>query len=306
MEHRVSYTVIGAFVIVLGALLVAALLWLAAGGATGKYKSYVIYLKSGAGSLNSNSPVLYHGVPVGRVANVSLDPRNPTRARVVLSIKASAPIKQDTKAEVDTRGVTGAGYIGLSGGSPSSPPLKATADDKLPVIPTKMSSVSSLTTAAQNVAQHIIVVTKRLDTLLSDKNIKSISDSLHNISELTDNLAKRSRDLNQAIKNLNDTLSNTSDASKRLPGLIAKAQETISTFDKVAGKIGDAAGGVDKTATHLRLLAPQAQSLLQQLSQTSNSLNQLLLELKRQPSTILFGKPVHLGPGEHSPKNSGG
>ncbi len=306
MEHRVSYTVIGAFVIVLGALLVASLLWLAAGGATGRYKNYVIYLKSGAGSLNSNSPVLYHGVPVGRVSSVTLDPRNPTRARVVLSIKASAPIKQDTKAEVDTRGVTGAGYIGLSGGSPSSPPLTAKADDKLPVIPTQVSSVTSLTTAAQNVAQHIIVVTKRLDTLLSDKNIKSISDSLHNISMLTDNLAQRSKDLSQAINNLNGTLRNTRVASKQLPALIDKAQQTIKTFKEVAGKIGDAAGGVDKTATHLRMLAPQAQSLLQQLAQTSNSLNQLLLEIKRQPSSLLFGKPAHSGPGEHSSKGSGG
>ena len=306
MEHRVSYTIIGAFVIVLGALLVASLLWLAAGGATGQYKDYVIYLKSGAGSLNSNSPVLYHGVPVGRVSSVTLDPRNPTRARVVLSIKADAPIKEDTKAEVDTRGVTGAGYIGLSGGSPSSPPLTAKTDDELPVIPTQVSSVTSLTSAAQNVAQHIIVVTKRLDTLLSDKNIKSISDSLHNISVLTDNLAQRSKDLDQAIRNLNDTLGNARVASKKLPELIDKAQQTIATFNEAAGKIGDAAGGVDKTATHLRLLAPQAQSLLQQLSQTSNSLNQLLLELKRQPSSVLFGRPARLGPGEHTPQNSGG
>jgi phospholipid/cholesterol/gamma-HCH transport system substrate-binding protein len=306
MEHRVSYTIIGAFVIVLGALLVAALLWLAAGGATGQYKDYLIYLKSGAGSLNSNSPVLYHGVPVGRVSNVTLDPDNPTRARVVLSIKSDAPIKRDTKAEVDTRGVTGAGYISLSGGSPNSPPLQAPAEGELPVIPTQVSSVTSLTTAAQDVAKRIIVVTKRLDAMLSDKNIKSISDSLHNISVLTSNLAQRSKDLDLAISNLNGTLGNARVASKQLPQLIDKAQQTIETFNKVADKIGDAAGGVGKTATHLRMLAPQAQNLIQQLSKTSRSLNQLLDELKRQPNTLLFGKPEPLGPGEHPPQNSGG
>jgi len=306
MEHRVSYTVIGAFVIVLGAVLVASLLWLAAGGVTGQSKQYVIYLKSGAGSLNSNSPVLYHGVPVGQVASVSLDPRNPTRARVVLSIEASAPIKEDTRAEVDTRGVTGSGYIGLSGGSPNSPLLKAPGDDKLPVIKTKESGITSLSSAAQDVAKHVTAVTKRLDSILSDKNIKSISDSLHNISVLTANLAQRSKDLDQAISKLNDTLGNARVASKKLPGLIDNAQQTIKTFNEVAGKIGNAAGGVGKTAAHLRLLAPQAQNLLQQLSQASNSLNQLLQELKRQPSSVLYGKPARPGPGEHAPKNSGG
>lgn len=306
MEHRVSYTIIGAFVIVLGAMLVAALLWLAAGGATGHYKEYVIYLQSGAGALNSNSPVLYHGVPVGRVAGIRLDQANPTRAKVVLSIRSDAPIKEDTQAEVDTRGVTGAGYISLSGGSPKSPPLKAEPGKKMPVIPTRASSTASLTSAAQDVAQHLVSVTRRLNKVLSDKNIKALSDSLHNIATLTANLAARSRDLNQAIQRLNATLGNANAASKHLPALIEQTQQTIATFNRVAGKIGGVATGVSKTTTHLSLLAPQAQSLLLQLSQASRSLNQLLDELKRQPNTIVFGKPAHPGPGEHHPHHSGG
>jgi len=306
MEHRVSYTVIGAFVLVFGALLVAGLLWLASGGASGQYQDYVIYLKSGAGSLNRNSEVQYHGVPVGRVSEVSLDPANPTRARVVLSIRKMAPIKEDTRAEVDTRGVTGAGYVSLSGGSPSSPPLEAKAGEELPVIPTQVSSVTSLTTAAQHVAENIITVTKRLNEILSDKNIKSISDSLNNISVVTTRLAARSDDLSQAIKNLNSTLGNASQASKQLPELISRMRHTITQFNAAAAQIGNAAGGVDKTATRLRLLAPQAHDLLQQLSQTSSSLNALVEELKRQPNTLLFGKPAKLGPGEHPQQGSGG
>ncbi|MGH8127387.1 MAG: MlaD family protein [Gammaproteobacteria bacterium] len=306
MEHRVSYTIIGAFVLVLGALLVVALLWLSSGGASGSYTDYLIYLKSGAGSLTRNSPVQYHGVPVGRVDGVSLDPNNPTRARVELAIRADAPIKQDTRAEVDTRGVTGAGYINLSGGSPGSPPLVAKPGEELPVISTQVSGAMSLTSAAQGVASNVIVVAKRLNKLLSDKNIESISNSLHNISVVTAQLAKRSRDLGEALQKLNATLGNTSKASKQLPALINQVQRTIAKFDVAAGKIGSAAGGVGKTSTRLRLLAPQAHNLLQQLSQTSSSLDALVEELKRQPNTLLFGKPVPLGPGEHSPHGSGG
>ncbi len=306
MEHRVSYTVIGAFVIAFGALLVAALLWLAAGGAAGHYVDYVIYLKSGAGSLSRNSPVKYHGVPVGHVAGVGLDPNDPTRARVVLAIRADAPIKQDTSAEVDTRGVTGAGYIGLSGGSPGSPPLEVKGDAEFPVIPTQISGVTSLTTAAQDVANNIIVVAKRLDKILSDRNIKSISDSLRNLSVVTSRLAARSDDLDQALKNLNATLGNTRRASKQLPLLLSQVRHTIAKFNAAAGKIGSAASGVGKTATRLRLFAPQAHNLLQQLALTNHSLDALIEELKRQPNTLLFGKPVPLGPGEHSPHGAGG
>lgn len=306
MEHRVSYTVIGAFVLVFGALLVAGLLWLSAGGATGRYQDYVIYLKSGAGSLNRNSQVQYHGVPVGRVSEVSLDPENPTRARVVLSIRETAPIKEDTRAEVDTRGVTGTGYVSLSGGSPGSPPLEAKPGQELPVIPTQVSSVTSLTTAAQHVAENIIAVAKRLNKVLSDKNIKSLSDTLSNIQVVTQRLAARSKDLGEALQNLNATLGNTRKVSKQLPALLSQVRNTIAKFNVAAGKIGNAAGGINQTATRLRLLAPQAHNLLQQLSQTSSSLDALVQELKRQPNTLLFGKPVPLGPGEHSPHGSGG
>lgn len=306
MEHRVSYTVIGAFVLVLGALLVAALLWISAGGASGNYTDYVIYLQSGAGSLNRNSPVQYHGVPVGRVEEVTLDPNNPTRARVVLAIRESAPIKEDTSAEVDTRGVTGAGYVSLSGGSPNSPQLHAKAGKEFPVIPTQVSSVTSLTTAAQQIAGKTIGIANRLDKILSDRNIQSISDSLHNISVVTDQLAARSRDIDQALQNLNATLGSTREASKQLPQLMAEVRHTIGRFNAAAGQIGSAAGGVDKTATRLRLLAPQANDLLQQLAQTSRSLDALVEELQRQPNILLFGKPVPLGPGENSPQGSGG
>lgn len=305
MEHRVSYTVIGSFVIVLGAILVAGLLWLAAGGAAGHYKDYVIYLKTGAGSLNANSPVLYHGVHVGRVETVSLDPDNPTRARVMLAIRRDAPIKQDTRAEVDTRGVTGSGYVSLSGGSPSSPPLEARPGTEFPVIPSRGAGATSLASVAQDVAQRLVGVTDRLDKLLSDRNIKSVSETLNNLSTLTARLAARSKDLGEAVKNLNATLESTRKAGDRLPRLIAQAQQTIAKFDAVAGKIGDAAGGVDKTATHLSLLAPQARNLLQQLSQASRNLNMLLEQLKRQPNTLLFGKPAKAGPGEHPQHDSG-
>lgn len=306
MEHRVSYTVIGAFVLIFSALLVAGLLWLAAGGAAGRYQDYVIYLKSGAGSLDRNSRVQYHGVPVGRVERVSLDPNNPTRARVMLAIRESAPIKEDTRAEVDTRGVTGTGFVSLSGGSRDSPPLTAKPGQEYPVIPTQVSSVTSLTTAAEHVAGNIIKVAKRLNRVLSDKNIESISDSLSNIKTVTKRLAERSRDLSQALQNLNSTLANTREASKRLPNLIDQVRKTVTRFDSVAGQIGDAAGGVNKTTTRLRMLAPQAQNLLQQLSQASNSLDALVEELKRQPNSLLFGKPAHSGPGEHPPNGSGG
>lgn len=298
MEHRVSYTVIGAFVLALGGILVAGLLWLAAGGATTRYETYALYLKSGAASLNRDSPVLYHGVPVGRVATITLDPDNPTRARVLLDIREQIPIKADVRADVETRGVTGSGYVNLTGGAPGSPALTVKPGQEYPVIPSQEGGIESLTTAAQRVAQRIMKLSGRLEQVLSDKNIKAIADSLQNIREVTANLAARSKQLDSAIEHLDGTLTNAQQASAKLPALINEVHATVSRVRVAVDEVGSAAGGVDKTTTRLRALTPQAAHVLQQLAQASNSLDALLQQLERQPSVLVLGKQQQPGPGE--------
>lgn len=297
MEHRVSYTVIGAFVIILGGALVAGLLWLASGAAGRDYDNYVLYLKSGAASLSADSAVLYHGVPVGQVSSISLDPDDPTRAEVVLRIREGTPIKTDTVATVDTRGVTGSGYVELEGGSANAPALTAKAGEKYPVIKAK-SGATSITSAAQNVAQRLIDVSGRLARILSDKNIAAIGDSLANIRELSANLAAESKTLNGELENLNRILANTGQATAKLPALMDEIQTTVASFHDLARRAGTAADGVDQTAARLRQLAPQAQDLLTQLNQATRSLDTLLQSLGRQPNSVIYGKAVRPGPGE--------
>ncbi len=306
MEHRVSYTVIGAFVLILGGMLVAGLLWLAAGGATTRYQNYVLYLRSGAASLNRDSPVLYHGVPVGRVESVSLDPKKPTRARIILGIHEGTPIKVDTEAVVETRGVTGSGFVDLTGGEPSSPPLKARAGEQYPVIPAKHAGVASLTSEAQAVAERITKISDRLDEVLSSKNIAALSDSLQNIRVVTANLAQQSKRLGSVISNLDGTLANVRDASNRLPGMMDQVQKTIADVQRVAKKVGNAADGIDKSASSVRQLTPEAANLLQRLAQASESLDALLQQIERRPSVLILGRHPRPGPGEQGAGGSGG
>jgi len=306
MEHRVSYTVIGAFVIILGGLLVAGLLWLASGGATTEYRTYTLFLKSGAASLNRDSSVLYHGVPVGRVSDIGLDPNDPTRARVLLAIREKVPIKRDTRAAVETRGVTGAGFVNLSGGSKASPPLTAKSGQPYPVIPARSGGMQSLTSAAQDVAQRVVKVSARLEKVLSDKNLKAISDSLQNIRDVTSSLKARSKQLDTTLTELNGTLANARKASTQLPTVMKQIHSTVARIQTVVDKVGKATDGVDRTATRFRQLTPQAAELLQRLDAASQSLNTLLQELNRQPSELISGKPKQPGPGEQGAGGSGG
>jgi phospholipid/cholesterol/gamma-HCH transport system substrate-binding protein len=68
METKVNYAIVGAFVLVLGAALIAGILWLASGGGfEKKYDFYLALVGESVAGLNLNAPVKYRGVDVGKV-----------------------------------------------------------------------------------------------------------------------------------------------------------------------------------------------------------------------------------------------
>lgn len=298
MEHRVSYTVIGAFVIILGGMLVAGLLWLASGGWTQSYSQYVIYLKSGAELIGKSSNVFYHGVPVGGVDSISLDHKNPEYARVVLNIDAGTPIKKDTRATVTSRGVTGVGYVKLTGGAPTSPLLMPVAGEKYPVIKVLPGAGQSVEDTVSEVAKKLEELTERLDKLLDKKNTKAVSNLLANLQELTGTLASHRAEIARSVVDLQKTLSATRKASRRLPQLMHEIDLSLGSIRVTAAQIGTAARSVSTMTTGVDSLKPQMQLLLERLRRSVQDLDTLLQSLNRQPNALLFGKPVQPGPGE--------
>jgi phospholipid/cholesterol/gamma-HCH transport system substrate-binding protein len=84
----VNYAIVGAFVLVLGAVLIAGLLWLASGGMLQKrYDLYLAIEDESVAGLNVNAPVKYSGVDVGKVRNIHLDPGNPQRVILLFAIE---------------------------------------------------------------------------------------------------------------------------------------------------------------------------------------------------------------------------
>ena len=74
METKVNYAAVGAFVVLLGAVLIASVLWLASGGAwQKKFDLYLAIEDESVAGLNLNAPVKYNGVDVGKVQQIQLE-----------------------------------------------------------------------------------------------------------------------------------------------------------------------------------------------------------------------------------------
>ena len=171
METKVNYAIVGAFVLVLGAALIAGALWLASGGTLQKkYDLYLAILDESVAGLNLNAPVKYNGVDVGKVRDIRLDPANPERVRLVFAIERGTPIKIDTVAVLKTQGLTGIAYVELSGGARDAAPLLAISPEEYPVILTKPSLSARLENVLTSVLAKLDSTSGNINAILSDEN----------------------------------------------------------------------------------------------------------------------------------------
>ncbi len=71
------------------------------------------------------SAVLFNGIRVGEVTDLTLDPQNPNQVTATIAVAAGTPVRADTKASIDFQGLTGVAVVTLNGGDPASPLLTA-------------------------------------------------------------------------------------------------------------------------------------------------------------------------------------
>lgn len=307
MESKVSYTLVGLFVIIFGIGFVFAVLWLAYGTQSETYDIYRVYVHESVAGLNPKAAVRYRGVDVGQVESIRLDPKDPRRVILTLKIQRSAPIRQDTVATLKIQGLTGLATVELSGGSPDSPPLKAKPGEPYPVIKSTPSLVQRLDDAFNEVIGAVDTMSGKLDRLLSPDNQQAVSQILTNLATVTGTLAAHTQDIDDALQGTAETLRNSARASAELNKLLVRLQASVVSVDATTAAITKTSHDLDKVVVssrqNLRQLvqrtAPSLNSLILQMSQLTDTIQQFVQAIDRNPQMLLLGKPAaRLGPGE--------
>lgn len=320
MESKINYTAVGLFVVLLGLGMAVTAYWLVTGGKQQQFIPYVIYATDSVTGLSVNSHVLYRGVDVGEVKNIRIDQKNPGRIRILVDLDANVPIRTDTVAQLRPQGVTGLSVLNLTGGKVSTPLTTRNEDGDL-VIPYEPSIFSQLEGGLSESMVKVSRMTDRLDQLLSEKNVNTLSKTLSDINELTAALAEHRGDIADAIVAGRKTLQNTAEVTHSTAALLRQGQQvlnkfsrsidalqqTLNTTNMAVGKVAKASESTEKltqvgTATLVDIkqqTLPELGSLLKRLQDASMSISQLVRQLNANPSQILYGAPpVPPGPGE--------
>ena len=307
-----NYALVGAFVLFLGAVLVAGVLWLASGGAwQKKYDVYLAVEDESVAGLNLNAPVKYNGVDVGKVQAISLDSTNPKKVNLLFAIERGTPVKEDTVAVLKTQGLTGIAYVELSGGSVASPTLLAKAGASYPVIRTSPSLSARLENVLSSVLAKLDSTSANLNAILSKENQAAFHSALTDVAAIAHTIAARKDSIDAGLVDGARTLKNTAKASAGLEDLTQRMSRSadaigamgtdVSKTSVNAGKTIDVVGADVKRLSTETL--PEVERLLGELSTLSRSLHVLTEQTRRDPSGLLFGhKPVPDGPGESGGK----
>lgn len=272
MDTNINYTLVGAFMIVLIATFVLAIIWLSSGFSFEHYTSYAIFSQESVSGLSIDAPVEFNGVEVGTVKSIQLDAHNPKLVEVVLNVKSSTPVSQGTTATLTSRGITGITFVALKDLGDNFAPLEKMKGQDYPVIKTAPSLMMRLDIALKNLSENIKSVSQSISTLLDPENQKSIKSILLNMNHFTAMLSTNS-------DKMASILQNTSKASLQLVPLIQSSTNTIKALE-------------------IQTL-PATYRLLNNLDAASRTLSDVASEVKKNPSVLIRGsQPQPLGPGE--------
>jgi phospholipid/cholesterol/gamma-HCH transport system substrate-binding protein len=168
METDKHYFLEGLFIIGLAIAAALAFAWLSKSG----HRDDVLYrirFGESVSGLALGDPVKFHGVDVGTVRSMVLDARDPRLVEVNVGLRKDAPVKTDTRASLELKGITGVVFVELNGGSAEAQSLvDATPAGQVPEIPYEKSKLAGLLDALPNVVEKLSGIGSKAQKVLDD------------------------------------------------------------------------------------------------------------------------------------------
>jgi phospholipid/cholesterol/gamma-HCH transport system substrate-binding protein len=305
MERHANYALVGIVSMAIFVGLIAFVVWLAGFSVNRKFELYDIVFIGPVRGLSEGGEVHFNGIKVGEVTKISLDPQDPSRVIARTKLTADVPVRVDSFATLEPQGITGVNYVQITAGTVAKPLLKAvTPRDQVPVIHSQKSALADLLEGGGTVLQRTVEALDRVNKLLSDDNIKSLTATIKDVQSVADELRERRAiiaDAQTALQNIDKTAQSITELSnstnrlvngdgKRAISNMADAAEEIKATSKEAhnliGKLQGPAGDFAQTGL------PELTEAVHNLERTSRSLDQLVNEVRQNPRGLISKAPA--------------
>ena len=187
METRANYVLIGAFTLaaIVGAFLFV--MWIAGYGTAGGHRSYQVVFNGSVAGLSTGANVSFNGIKVGEVTHLTFSRSDPHQVVADIDINSEAPIDRNTKARLETQGLTGGAVVALLGGLTAGAALVA-ENGRPPVI------YAGQSIQLQDILDNVAALSTKATSVLDDAD-KIIADNAPTIHSALTNVDQFSKAL---------------------------------------------------------------------------------------------------------------
>lgn len=216
---------LGVFLVTAATLLLGTVVLLAGFQLTQSNDLYTIRFDESVKGLEVGAQVKYNGVRVGQITDIEIDKDNNSLVKATVELREGTPVKEDTTAVMVAMGITGLKFVELTGDSARAKRLKPGQEIKA-----GQSFIGTLEGKAQDIAVKTELAITQINMLLSDKNVKEISEIITNINDISGSLATF---LEENDENLDKTVTRITHASRDLQEGMASANRSIQRFEGI-------------------------------------------------------------------------
>lgn len=315
MSKPASTTLIGAFVVGALTLLVIGVMVFGSGTLLQKTYPFVMYFESSVTGLSVGSPVVFRGVKVGTVTDITLM-GNPATMTLYISVhirlepetiqvnavngpRARDPygnmkrlIEQGLRAQLQTQSfVTGQLQIGLDF-FPERPARYVGKGDtaEIPTIPTKLEELAQTLEKLplEQLVHEVLNAVQGISQVVRDPEIKETITALKNTAQNLEQTVKHADErlgpvLSNAGKALEDYGKLARDLDSRLGSLLSRGESAVDEYARLArdlnGQLGPLAKSLEATLEGARLALANAEKTLGNTQNLTSRDSPLLREM---------------------------
>ena len=232
METRANYVVIGAFTMaaVVGAFLFV--MWIAGYTTPGGRRTFQVVFNGSVSGLSNGANVNFNGIKVGEVTHLTFSRSDPHQVVADIDVNADAPIDRNTKARLETAGITGAAAVALLGGSTPGAPLVG-ENGQGAIIYAEQSM------QLQEILDNVGALSIRATAVLDDAE-KVITDNSAPIHSAIENAEVFSKALADNAPGIDAALKSVGELGKQIGPLAARLQTLSDDADRVVQAIDPA------------------------------------------------------------------
>lgn len=314
METEGRYTLVGALVLLVVALMTLAIVWLVGAADTIAYQNYSIYFKKQSlDGLAVGGPVKMRGIDVGTVADFDFVNGREEAVAVIARVDADLDIHQGAEAYVKRNLVTGIAAIEIVNGPQTTAVLQPAAGERFSVIAEGSSDIEKVAVTVSKLADSGAEIMEKMNRVLSEDNQRALNQALANLNTLSGQLAANKDGLKDVLTGIREASeefrrasASIGQATTRVEGsLVGVANNTdialkqaVVTLDKLQRDASQIAANIQQLSDTSTLEIARLSSDVRTTSDALTTTGQRLSD----PRAILFGPAQQqLGPGEKLP-----